>query len=41
MVCYRIMVLDDGKIKELDTPANLLADPESALFAMAKEASLV
>lgn len=37
----RIMVLDAGKIKELDTPENLLADTETVFYSMAKDANLV
>ena len=38
---HGIAVMDDGRIKEMDTPANLLGDNQSRLYAMAKEANLV
>ncbi|XP_035824257.1 multidrug resistance-associated protein 1-like [Aplysia californica] len=37
----RIMVLDQGKIKEFDAPQKLLADQTSAFYSMAKDANLV
>ncbi|KAI8775250.1 multidrug resistance protein 1 [Biomphalaria glabrata] len=37
----RIMVLDAGLVKELDTPSNLLANSRSAFYSMAKEANLI
>ena len=37
----RVLVLDDGQIKELDTPSRLLANPQSVFYAMAKNAGLV
>ncbi|KAH9514953.1 Multidrug resistance-associated protein 1 [Bulinus truncatus] len=37
----RIMVLDAGLVKELDSPSNLLANPRSIFYSMAKEANLV
>ncbi|CAO3569188.1 unnamed protein product [Mortierella alpina] len=33
----RIMVLSDGKIAEFETPAKLLADPNSIFYSLAKE----
>merc|ERR1711874_335603 len=37
----RIMVLDQGRIKEFDSPQKLLADESSAFYSMAKDANLV
>lgn len=38
---YRILVLADGKIMEYDKPANLLRNPSSYFYSMAKDARLV
>ncbi|KAI8987272.1 multi drug resistance-associated protein MRP [Mycotypha africana] len=37
----RILVLDNGTVGEFDTPANLIARPESILYGLAKEAGLI
>ncbi|ESO87141.1 hypothetical protein LOTGIDRAFT_107213, partial [Lottia gigantea] len=37
----RIMVLDSGRIKELDDPHNLLRDENTVFYGMAKDAGLV
>ena len=37
----RVMVLDQGRIAEFDTPDNLLADKQSIFYGMAKNAGLV
>ncbi|CAG5119556.1 unnamed protein product, partial [Candidula unifasciata] len=37
----RIMVLDNGKIKEFDSPQNLLQNPSSVFYGMARDAGLV
>ena len=37
----RVMVLDAGKIKEFDTPDNLLHDKKSVFYGMAKDAGLI
>ena len=36
--CDRILVLDDGRVQEFDTPDNLLNDPSSAFLKMVEEA---
>ncbi len=36
----RVMVLDAGKIKEFDSPQNLLQDKKSIFYGMAKDAGL-
>ena len=37
----RVMVLDQGRIAEFDTPEHLLANSESIFYGMAKNAGLV
>ena len=37
----RVLVLDNGTIKELDTPEALLADKDSIFYGMAKDTGLV
>eukprot|EP00049_Salpingoeca_infusionum_P023551 m.12723 g.12723 ORF g.12723 m.12723 type:complete len:1556 (+) comp5858_c0_seq1:79-4746(+) len=37
----RILVLDQGRVAEFDTPQNLLADPSSIFYGMAAAAGLV
>lgn len=37
----RIIVLEQGKIAEFDTPSNLLADSRSIFYGMAKDAGIV
>ncbi|OQV17365.1 Canalicular multispecific organic anion transporter 2 [Hypsibius exemplaris] len=37
----RIMVLDAGRVKEFDTPANLLANTRSIFFSLARSANLI
>ena len=37
----RVMVLDKGTIAEFDTPQNLLNNPDSIFYAMAKDAGIV
>jgi ATP-binding cassette subfamily C (CFTR/MRP) protein 1 len=36
----RVMVLDKGVISEFDTPANLMGNPNSLFFNMAKDAGI-
>ena len=38
---YLISTLDAGKVKEFDSPENLLENPHSAFYSMAKDAGLV
>ncbi|KAI9464554.1 P-loop containing nucleoside triphosphate hydrolase protein [Lactarius psammicola] len=40
MDSYRILVLDEGKVAEFDTPSTLLTKPESAFRSLAVEAGL-
>ena len=37
----KILVLDAGKVKEFDSPENLLDDATSSFYSMAKDAGLV
>ena len=37
--CDRILLLDDGRLLEFDTPDNLLKDPSSAFYKLVEEAS--
>ncbi len=37
----RIMVLEQGRIKEFDNPSVLMANPQSAFYAMCRDAGLV
>lgn len=37
----KILLLDDGKVKEFEDPKNLLTDEKSAFYSMAKDAGLV
>ena len=39
--CDKILVLDGGKLKEFDTPENLLANHNSLFYRMAKDSGLV
>ena len=37
----KVMVLDNGKITEFDSPSNLLNNSNSSFYGMAKEAGLL
>lgn len=37
----KVIVLDKGQISEFDSPENLLNNPQSAFYSMAKDANLV
>ena len=39
--CDKILVLDGGKLKEFDTPENLLRNQHSLFYRMAKDSGLV
>lgn len=36
----KILVMDKGEVKELDTPRNLLSDPNSLFYSLAKSAGI-
>ncbi|XP_049513137.1 ATP-binding cassette sub-family C member 3-like [Dermacentor silvarum] len=36
----RILVMDEGRVREYDTPASLLSDPDSAFYKMATDAGV-
>jgi ABC-type multidrug transport system fused ATPase/permease subunit len=36
-----VLVLENGELKEFDTPARLLANPNSIFYSLAKESGLV
>jgi len=36
----RVMVLDSGKLREIDSPSNLLSDKNSMFYALAKDAGI-
>ena len=38
---FRIVVLDNGRIVEYDSPRNLMEDRKSVFFSMAKNSGLV
>ncbi len=37
---FRMLVLDNGRIVEFDSPAKLLADSKTVFYSMAKDAGL-
>lgn len=41
LTCFRVIVLDKGKIIEYDKPDSLLQQKKSAFYSMAKDANLV
>lgn len=40
-ISHSVLVLDNGEIKEFDTPATLLNDHNTIFYGMAKDAGLV
>ena len=40
-LCEKVLVLDRGKVREFDTPSNLLKNDRSMFYSMAKDAGLV
>ena len=38
---FRVLVLDQGEIKEFDSPDVLMADKDSVFASMAKDAGLI
>ena len=40
-LCFRILVLDQGKIAEFDAPSALLEDKTGIFHGMAKDAGLI
>jgi ABC-type multidrug transport system fused ATPase/permease subunit len=40
-LCYRVLVLDAGRIMQFDKPNILLADREGLFFSLARDAGLV
>ncbi|XP_049275860.1 ATP-binding cassette sub-family C member 3-like isoform X2 [Rhipicephalus sanguineus] len=38
---FRILVMDEGEVREYDTPTSLLSNPDSAFFKMAADAGVV
>ena len=38
---FRILVMEDGQVKEFASPEQLLSDPRSVFYGMAKAAGLV
>ena len=41
LTCSRIMVLDQGRIKEFDLPKRLLEDKNTIFYGLAKDANIV
>ena len=39
--CDKVLVLDQGKLKEFDSPENLLANTTSLFYQMAKDSGIV
>ena len=39
--CDKVLVLDSGKLKEFDSPENLLANTQSLFYQMAKDSGIV
>jgi ATP-binding cassette subfamily C (CFTR/MRP) protein 1 len=38
---FRVLVLENGELKEFDTPSRLLANTSSTFYSLAKESGLV
>ena len=41
LFCFRVIVLDEGQIKEFDNPKELLKNTDGVFYSMAKDARLV
>ena len=41
LFCFRILVMDQGRIAEFDTPANLLKDKTGIFYSMAQNAGVI
>jgi len=41
MVYYRVLVLENGNVREFDSPATLLSNRNSHFYSLAKTAGLV
>ena len=39
--CEKVLVLDRGKIREFDTPTNLLKNEHSMFYSMAKDTGII
>lgn len=39
--CDRVLVMDQGKVVEMDSPKNLLENPNGAFFKLAQQAKIV
>ena len=40
-ICEKVIVLDQGRVKEFDRPASLLKDDQSLFYTMAKDTGVV
>jgi len=41
LIYYRVLVLENGRISEFDTPSNLLDDESTVFYSMIKKAGLI